>query len=122
VPFYRTLAPGNVHAGLGYSGHGLSQTFVGGKILASRVLGTRDRWTELAVNRSEIAKTPPEPLRWPAAKLAAVALERGEARMDAGRPRGALWGAIGEGLDAYRERAIRRRSDPAAPAPEGCDQ
>jgi glycine/D-amino acid oxidase-like deaminating enzyme len=123
VPFYRSLAPGNVHAGLGFSGHGLSQTFVGGKILASRVLRTRDRWTELAVNRSEIAKTPPEPLRWPAAKLAAVALERGEARLDAGRPRGAVWRAIGEGLDVYRERATRRRPDPAvAPSPDANDQ
>ena len=53
VPFYRTLEPGTIHAGLGYSGHGLSQTFVGGKILASTVLGVDDEWTSLAVNRPE---------------------------------------------------------------------
>ena len=39
VPFYRTLDPGNVHAGLGYSGHGLIQTYIGGHILASTALG-----------------------------------------------------------------------------------
>src|SRR4029453_5030952 len=64
VPFYRTLRPGTIHAGLGYSGHGLSQTFVRGKILASTVLGSEDEWTSLAVNRPETAKVPPEPLRW----------------------------------------------------------
>jgi glycine/D-amino acid oxidase-like deaminating enzyme len=64
VPFYRTLRPGTIHAGLGYSGHGLSQTFVGGKILASTVLGSEDEWTSLAVNRPETVKVPPEPLRW----------------------------------------------------------
>ena len=30
LPFFRTLEPGTIHAGLGFSGHGLSQTFVGG--------------------------------------------------------------------------------------------
>ncbi|MEP7060405.1 MAG: FAD-dependent oxidoreductase, partial [Actinomycetota bacterium] len=42
VPFYRTLAPGNVHAGLGFSGHGVTQAFVGSKILASKVMGVSD--------------------------------------------------------------------------------
>ena len=49
LPFYRTLLPGNVHAGLGFSGHGLSQTMVGSRILASIVLGVQDRWTSLPV-------------------------------------------------------------------------
>jgi len=79
VRFYRTLEPGTIHAGLGYSGHGLSQTFVGGKILASTVLGVDDGWTSLAVNRPETMKAPPEPFRWPAVKAIASALERGDA-------------------------------------------
>jgi glycine/D-amino acid oxidase-like deaminating enzyme len=55
VPFYRTLPPGNIHAGLGYSGHGVIQTFVGGHILASTVLDETDEWSTLAVNRPESA-------------------------------------------------------------------
>ena len=39
LPFFWTLPGGNVHAGLGFSGHGLTATRVGGKILASLALG-----------------------------------------------------------------------------------
>ena len=106
VPFYRTLRPGTIHAGLGYSGHGLSQTFVGGKILASTVLGTEDGWTSLAVNRPEAAKVPPEPIRWLAVNAAARALERGDERQESGRPRGAINEAIGSAPIAFRDRVV----------------
>jgi glycine/D-amino acid oxidase-like deaminating enzyme len=109
VPFYRTLPPGNVHAGLGYSGHGLAQTFVGGQILASTVLGLEDEWTTLAVNRPETGFVPPEPLRWPLVRAATFALERGDARQDAGRSRGAAYRLIGDTPLRYRERLLRRR-------------
>jgi glycine/D-amino acid oxidase-like deaminating enzyme len=108
VPFYRTLEPGNVHAGLGYSGHGLTQTFVGGHILASTVLGESDEWTTLAVNRPEVVLAPPEPLRYPLVKMAAFALERGDAREDAGRARGVLYDWVGGAPLRYRERVVRR--------------
>jgi hypothetical protein len=88
VPFYRTLAPGSIHAGLGFSGHGLSQTYIGGKILASTVLGVRDEWTALPVNRPEVLKAPPEPLRWAMVRTAARAMERGDERESHGRTRG----------------------------------
>ncbi len=112
VPFYRTLEPGNVHAGLGYSGHGLVQTFLGGHILASTALGIADEWTSLAVNRPEIAKAPPEPLRYPAVAAATLALARGDARQDAGRSRGLLNELIGGAPSRYRERLIRRGAPP----------
>jgi glycine/D-amino acid oxidase-like deaminating enzyme len=108
VPFYRTLDPGNLHAGLGYSGHGLVQTFIGGHILASTVLGVEDEWTSLAVNRPETAKAPPEPLRYPLVWAAATALERGDARQDAGRPRGLVWTKVGEAPLRHRDRLVRR--------------
>jgi len=108
VPFYRTLEPGNVHAGLGFSGHGVVQTFVGGQILASTVLGLDDEWTSLAVNRPETAMAPPEPFRYPVVKAAALALERGDAREEAGRSRGALYGFAGNAPVRYRERVVRR--------------
>jgi len=82
LPFFRSLEPGNVHAGLGFSGHGLSQTMVGGRILASLVQGRRDRWTSMPVVGRE-SMTPPEPLRFPAVWLSSRALEVGDRRQDA---------------------------------------
>jgi glycine/D-amino acid oxidase-like deaminating enzyme len=108
LPFYRTLAPGNVHAGLGFSGHGLSQTFVGGKILAGTVLGIDDAWTSLPVNGPEIAMAPPEPFRYPAVRAAARALELGDAREMRGRRRGAIAELVGEAPMRYRERILAR--------------
>jgi glycine/D-amino acid oxidase-like deaminating enzyme len=103
VPFYRTLEPGNVHAGLGFSGHGLSQTFVGSKILASKVLGVENDWTSLGVNRGEFAKAPPEPVRWPLVKMATSALRAGDAREEEGRARGAFLDLIGTAPIRFRE-------------------
>jgi glycine/D-amino acid oxidase-like deaminating enzyme len=108
VPFYRTLRPGTIHAGLGYSGHGLSQTFVGGKILASTVLGADDEWTSLGVNRPEAMKVPPEPVRWAVVSAAARALERGDAREESGKPRGVLNELIGSAPIVFRDRVVAR--------------
>lgn len=114
LPFFRTIEPGNVHAGLGFSGHGLSQTMLGGRILASLVQGLDDEWTSMPVVGPE-AKSPPEPLRYAAVWLSARALETGDRRADSGRSRGALFDAIGHAPMAYRERlagrAARRRND-----------
>jgi glycine/D-amino acid oxidase-like deaminating enzyme len=121
VPFYRTLPPGNVHAGLGYSGHGLSQTVIGGQILASMVLGVEDEWTSLPVARPEFARTPPEPFRYLGARAAAWALERGDAREARGDRRGRLAELIGgapltlrAGLSTDRRGAA---GEPPRPAP-----
>lgn len=108
TPFFRTLEPGNVHAGLGFSGHGLAQTKTGGKILASLVLGVRDEWTSMPVVGPEVAKAPPEPLRFPVVLAAARALESGDRREDAGRPRGTVRRLIGDAPIRYRERLVSR--------------
>ena len=108
VPFYRTLRPGTIHAGLGYSGHGLAQTFVGGKILASTVLGREDEWTSLAVNRPEVVKAPPEPLRWIGVNAAARALERGDVRQEAGKGRGVINELIGSAPIRFRDRLVAK--------------
>ena len=107
TPFYRTLAPGNVHAGLGFSGHGLSQTKLGGRILAATVLGEEDEYTSLPVNGGEVGKAPPEPLRWAAVRAAAWALRSGDLREDAGRSRGLVRGSIGFAPGRYREHLMR---------------
>ena len=108
LPFFQTLAPGNVHAGLGFSGHGLSQTLLGGRILASLVFGERDEWTTLPVVGPVGAKAPPAPLRYPAVRAAAAALELGDRRADAGLPRGFLVDAVGLTPDRYRRRLASR--------------
>jgi hypothetical protein len=110
LPFYRTLPPGDVHAGLGFSGHGLSQTMVGSRILASMVLGVQDRWTSLPVVGDELGKVPPEPFRYPAIKVVGWALERGDRRADARRPRGWLDATVGGAPQAWRDRLVARAS------------
>jgi glycine/D-amino acid oxidase-like deaminating enzyme len=108
LPFFRTLRPGNVHAGLGFSGHGLAQTKLGGRILASLVLGVRDAWGTMPVVGRQIGWVPPEPLRFPLVLAGAWALESGDRREAAGRPRGAIRRLIGGAPGRYREWLVRR--------------
>jgi hypothetical protein len=82
---------------------------VGGKILASTVLGVEDEWTTLAVNRPETMRAPPEPFRWAAVKTIAAALERGDAREEAGKRRGVVNELLGLGPIGLRERYVTRR-------------
>jgi hypothetical protein len=96
-----------VHAGLGFSGHGLAQTRLGGRILASLVLGLSDGWTSMPVVGEEVAKAPPEPLRFGVVRLAAWGLESGDRREDECRPRGALRGLLGGAPLRYRDRLVR---------------
>jgi glycine/D-amino acid oxidase-like deaminating enzyme len=72
TPFFQTTD--NLHVGLGFSGHGLAPTRVGGKILASLVLGQEDRWSSLPVVGPPIGRWPPEPIRWPFARLGVHAI------------------------------------------------
>ena len=102
------LAPPGVHAGLGFSGHGLAQTKTGGRILAGLVLGTVDEWTSMPVVGPEVSKVPPEPLRWPLVRAAVWALESGDRRAAAGSGRGLLRSLVGNGPIAYRDRMARR--------------
>lgn len=110
LPFFRTLAPGTLHAGLGFSGHGLAQTRLGGRILASLVLGARDQWSSMPVVGREIALAPPEPIRFPLVRAAAWGLESGDRREDAGRRRGAVQRLIGDAPGRYRERVVGREA------------
>lgn len=107
LPFFRTLPPGNVHAGLGFSGHGLTQTKLGGRILASLALGLEDEWSSMpVVGREE--HVPPEPLRYPLVRAAVWALETGDRREERGLPRGLVRRAIGGAPTRYRERLVAR--------------
>ena len=52
-----------VHYGLGYSGHGVGPSWLGGQILASLALGLDDEWTALPLATRRVASLPPEPLK-----------------------------------------------------------
>jgi glycine/D-amino acid oxidase-like deaminating enzyme len=64
LPFFGTV-PGTrrVHYGLGYSGHGVGPSWLGGQILASLALGRDDEWTSLPLATRRVASLPPEPFK-----------------------------------------------------------
>jgi glycine/D-amino acid oxidase-like deaminating enzyme len=101
VPFFFTAPAGNLHAGLGFSGHGLTPTKVGGKTLASLALGADDEWANLPVVGPPLTLVPPEPLRWPMVQTIAWLMETGDRRAQQGRPRGLARDIAQRIFDAY---------------------
>jgi glycine/D-amino acid oxidase-like deaminating enzyme len=63
LPFFGTVAGRRVHYGLGYSGHGVGPTWLGGQILASLALRRHDEWTALPLATRRVPSLPPEPLK-----------------------------------------------------------
>ena len=63
TPFFGTLAGGRVLYGLGYTGHGIGSTRIGGKILAHMALERPHELLELSMVRKKPFPYPPEPLR-----------------------------------------------------------
>jgi glycine/D-amino acid oxidase-like deaminating enzyme len=64
LPFFGTVpGTGRVHYGLGYSGHGVGPSWLGGQILASLALGLDDEWTALPLAARSVPSLPPEPLK-----------------------------------------------------------
>jgi glycine/D-amino acid oxidase-like deaminating enzyme len=108
APFFFTAPSGNLHAGLGFSGHGLTPTKVGGKTLASLVLGADDEWAHLSVVGAPLTLVPPEPLRWPMVQAISWLMETGDHRSQSGRRRGLARDAAERVFDAYC--AVRPRA------------
>jgi glycine/D-amino acid oxidase-like deaminating enzyme len=94
TPFFGSLAPGNVHFGLGYTGNGVGPSHLGGKILASLALHAEDGFTRLAVVTREPKRFPPEPIRSPGMLAANAAIRRKDDLEDAGRPVDPLTGFV----------------------------
>jgi glycine/D-amino acid oxidase-like deaminating enzyme len=66
LPFFGTVpgpGPGHVHYGLGYSGHGVGPSWLGGQILASLATGREDEWTALPLATRRVPSLPPEPFK-----------------------------------------------------------
>lgn len=64
LPFFGTHISGKAHYAVGYSGHGITPTWIGGRVLSSLVLGREDAWTESVFCRRSVPGLPPEPFRY----------------------------------------------------------
>jgi putative aminophosphonate oxidoreductase len=70
--------------GVGWSGNGVGPSVLGGKILASLVLGRDDDWSRFPLVERRAGSFPPEPIRWAGAHVvrAAVASKERAERND----------------------------------------
>lgn len=85
LPYFGPLDDRNpaVLTGLGYSGMGVVQTVLGGRILASLVLGLRDEYATLPLTHRWPAKILPDPFRSLGAPVVKAAVHRKELMLDA---------------------------------------
>ncbi len=85
-PFFGHLdKQDNIVYGFGYSGNGVSQTRIGGKILSSMVLGLNNSWTQCGLTQGPRGAFPPEPFRWVGAMMVRNAVRRKEEAEDNGQ-------------------------------------
>ncbi len=88
IPFF--YREGRRVVGAGYSGVGVCQTSLGGRILASLALGRDDEWSRAGLVRRPAERFPPEPVRHFGGRLVRAAVARKERAEDAGRVPSAL--------------------------------
>jgi glycine/D-amino acid oxidase-like deaminating enzyme len=62
-PFFGTVPGERIHYGVGYSGHGVGPSWLGGQILASLALARDDEWSASPLVRTPSAALPPEPFK-----------------------------------------------------------
>jgi glycine/D-amino acid oxidase-like deaminating enzyme len=100
LPYFGPLTDTNpaILVGAGYSGNGVVPTVLGGRILASLVLGRDDEYASLPLVRRWPRKILPDPFRSLGAPLVKVALTRKELLLDAEAEPGRLLNLIA-GLD-----------------------
>jgi glycine/D-amino acid oxidase-like deaminating enzyme len=89
LPFFGTKPGTRVHYGAGYSGHGVGPSWLGGRILASLVLGADDEWTRLPLATRRVPRLPGEPFRRLGGGLVRAAIMACEEAEEQGR-RGSL--------------------------------
>jgi glycine/D-amino acid oxidase-like deaminating enzyme len=91
IPFF--FRDGNVIYGAGYSAVGVSQTSIGGRILASLALRTEDEWANSPLVRRPLGAFPREPIRYVGGRVVRAGVARKEQAEDAGRTPGrtATW-------------------------------
>jgi len=82
TPYFSSASGGRILYGLGYTGHGVGTTRLGGQILAHMALGRASDLLDLQLVTRKPFPYPPEPLRG----LAVSLVTRGLRRVDAGEP------------------------------------
>lgn len=83
LPFFGQIKDQkNIYYGLGYSGNGVAQTRLGGKILTSMLLGKNDKWTSCGLTGGPRGYFPPEPFCWLGAMVVRNAIRRKEEAED----------------------------------------
>jgi glycine/D-amino acid oxidase-like deaminating enzyme len=95
LPFFGTVAGTSIHYGLGYSGHGVGPSWLGGQILASLATGHDDEWTCLPLATRRVPALPPEPLKRLGGGLVRAAIIACEEAEEEGRRVGLGVRAIG---------------------------
>jgi glycine/D-amino acid oxidase-like deaminating enzyme len=75
LPIFSFLNDDRIVYGTGFSGHGVGPTKLGGKIIASLVLKTKDMWSTSPFVRTAPAY-PPEPIKYIGARLVRNAVHR----------------------------------------------
>jgi glycine/D-amino acid oxidase-like deaminating enzyme len=85
LPRFGTVPETRVHYGAGYSGNGVGPSWLGGQILASLVLGTRDEWASLPLVERSTRRLPPEPFRYVGGKVVRWGTLSAEEALGAGR-------------------------------------
>lgn len=119
LPFFGR-APGHERFfyGVGFSGNGVAPCVTGGRILASLVLGTDDRWAGCALAQGPKQLFPPEPIRFVGGLVVREAVKRKEQHEDAGtEPPGILKTLAGLAPAGY----FKVGSGKQAQAPSGGD-
>ena len=83
LPFFGSLSKeNNVFYGLGYSGNGVVQSYLGGDILSSLVLSIDNAWTRSRMAKGPLGNFPPEPIRYLGANLVKRSVLRKELAED----------------------------------------
>ncbi|MHA3700676.1 NAD(P)/FAD-dependent oxidoreductase [Jatrophihabitans sp. YIM 134969] len=95
LPYFQKLANNDrVWFGTGYSGDGVGPSRMGGRILASLVLGEDDLWSRCALTAPPRGHLPPEPFRYLGGQLVKQAIMRKEKRENLNRRPGRMSDAL----------------------------
>ncbi len=92
LPIYRSS--GGVHAGWGFTGHGVGPCHLGGRILSGLALGERDEVTTLPLVSPAVRHFPAEPARHAGGSLIRRALIRRDEQDADGEPAGPVVAAV----------------------------
>lgn len=76
LPIYSQLKDPRIYYGVGFTGNGVGPSKLGGKILASLLLETNDRWSNSPLVRSAVQLYPPEPVKYVGGKIVREACHR----------------------------------------------